>query len=97
MFSYVFSMTKWVKQFKLNCKQGSPYRIVNISGLDPAGYRFESKHSSVRLDKGDAKYVDVIHTDGEPLTSLGKIEVVGFYKLASLKKKPGEVTITIFI
>lgn len=42
------------------------------SGLDPAGFGFESKDPSVRLDKTDALFVDVIHTDGQPILTFGR-------------------------
>jgi len=37
------------------------------SGLDPAGPLFEGYDTSVRLDKSDANYVDVIHSNGEAI------------------------------
>ena len=37
------------------------------SGLDPAGPLFEGYEPTVRLDKSDAAYVDVIHSNGESL------------------------------
>ena len=43
-----------------------------ISGLDPAGPYFEDKDTRVRIDPGDAQFVDIIHTDGESLLELGK-------------------------
>ncbi|RXG54816.1 Pancreatic triacylglycerol lipase [Armadillidium vulgare] len=38
-------------------------RVGKISGLDPAGPYFRELNSSKRLDKTDAFYVDVIHTN----------------------------------
>ncbi len=48
-------------------------------GLDPAGPLFEGYHESVRLDKSDAHYVDVIHSNGESLMvgGLGVWEPIG--------------------
>ena len=61
-------------QGKLTGTKGSGIRNINgtISGLDPAGFLFENKDPDVRLDPGDAKFVDVIHTDGDALIELGK-------------------------
>ena len=42
-----------------------------FAGLDPAEPHFEKTHPMVRLDETDAFYVDVIHTDANPLMSLG--------------------------
>jgi pimeloyl-ACP methyl ester carboxylesterase len=39
--------------------------LVNrVTGLDPAGPCFESANFKLRLSKGNAHFVDVIHTDG---------------------------------
>lgn len=35
-------------------------------GLDPAGPYFEDTDPRVRLDRNDALFVDVIHTDSPP-------------------------------
>ncbi|UYV63323.1 PNLIP [Cordylochernes scorpioides] len=45
--------------------------LDRITGLDPAGPYFEYMPTTIRLDRGDAKFVDVIHTDGDPLLVLG--------------------------
>lgn len=41
--------------------------LYRITGLDPAGPLFESQHPDARLDDTDAKFVDVIHSNGENL------------------------------
>lgn len=38
--------------------------IGRITGLDPAGLTYDNTDGSVRLDKRDASYVDIIHTNG---------------------------------
>lgn len=38
-------------------------RINTIVGLDPAGPLFDANNPVNRLDRGDAEYVEVIHTD----------------------------------
>lgn len=49
--------------------RGCAIEICNVpyllSGLDPAGPLFEGYDGKVRLDKNDADYVDVIHSNGE--------------------------------
>ena len=45
--------------------------LGRITGLDPAEPHFEHTHPMVRLDETDAFYVDVIHTDANPLMSFG--------------------------
>ncbi|KAK3755919.1 hypothetical protein RRG08_013371 [Elysia crispata] len=46
-------------------------KLGRITGLDPAGPAFGKYPPTVRLDKSDANFVDVIHTDSEPLYSSG--------------------------
>jgi len=41
--------------------------LSRITGLDPAGPLFENQDSKTRLDSTDAKFVDVIHSNGENL------------------------------
>lgn len=38
-------------------------KINTIIGLDPGSIRLSNKQSENRLDKSDAEYVEVIHTD----------------------------------
>lgn len=42
-----------------------------ITGLDPAGPAFGNRPPEVRLDKSDANFVDVIHTDAQSIMDLG--------------------------
>ncbi|XP_037080631.1 pancreatic triacylglycerol lipase-like [Pollicipes pollicipes] len=48
--------------------------LGRITGLDPAQPYFENTQPVVHLDRDDAAYVDVIHTDGRDILFLG----VGF-------------------
>ncbi|CAG2243585.1 Pancreatic lipase-related protein 2,Inactive pancreatic lipase-related protein 1 [Mytilus edulis] len=45
--------------------------LPRISGLDPADPYFQGTDIKVRLDPTDADFVDVIHTDGSSILSLG--------------------------
>ncbi|XP_052058992.1 pancreatic lipase-related protein 2-like [Mytilus californianus] len=45
--------------------------LPRISALDPADPYFQGTDSKVRLDPTDADFVDVIHTDGSNILSLG--------------------------
>ncbi|WAR23443.1 LIPR2-like protein, partial [Mya arenaria] len=45
--------------------------LGRITGLDPAEPDFEKQPMLVRLDKNDATYVDVIHTNGAPMLGGG--------------------------
>ena len=53
--------------------------LQNILGLDPAGYLFEEANEKYHLDKSDANFVDVIHTNGESLAfgGLGIWKAIG--------------------
>jgi len=53
--------------------------LSRITGLDPAGPLFEGYSPKVRLDKTDADYVDVIHSNGDSLIigGLGAWEPIG--------------------
>lgn len=44
-----------------------------LSGLDPAQPYFQGTPIEVRLDKSDAEFVDIIHTDSAPtIPNLGE-------------------------
>lgn len=45
--------------------------LKRITGLDPAGPLFEAQHPMARLDGSDAKFVDVIHSNGDKLSRGG--------------------------
>ncbi|XP_052686465.1 pancreatic lipase-related protein 2-like [Crassostrea angulata] len=46
-------------------------RLGRITGMDPAEPDFEHLSEGIRLDPADANFVDVIHTNGAPISSLG--------------------------
>lgn len=54
--------------------------LGRITGLDPAEPLFSNTDPIIRLDRLDARYVDVIHTDASPFVStggLGLLEPIG--------------------
>lgn len=50
-----------------------------MSGLDPAGPFFSYTDPAVRLDPGDAKNVDVIHTDAGLLGTSQNVGHIDFF------------------
>lgn len=64
--------------------------LSRITGLDPAGPLFEGYSPKVRLDKTDANYVDVIHSNGESLIigGLGAWEPIGQYEFTPPHPSP---------
>lgn len=62
-------------------KKDNFWEVERITGLDPAKPCFVGVHESLRLDKEDAKFVDVIHTDigekNKPWGSLGIRRPIG--------------------
>lgn len=71
--SHLFGYVGFYLQRDFNRKVG------RITGLDPASPLFTGTYHEVRLDRTDAKFVDVIHTDANPYTSggLGMIPRIG--------------------
>ncbi|KAI8509946.1 hypothetical protein Bbelb_123740 [Branchiostoma belcheri] len=55
------------------------FTIARISGLDPAGPLFKISRPTKRLDKGDAMFVDVIHTDTKMYGKRKPLGHVDFY------------------
>ncbi|XP_054710963.1 uncharacterized protein LOC129220557 [Uloborus diversus] len=53
--------------------------LRRISGLDPATYQFSNVSPRSKLDKSDALFVDVIHTDGGGIGMLETVGHVDFY------------------
>jgi len=46
-------------------------RTKHLTGLDPAGPAFAGEDCLVRFSKGDAAFVEAIHTNGHPLQGFG--------------------------
>lgn len=51
-----------------------PYKLPRITGLDPALPGFVTLDKDSKLDAGDAKFVDIIHTNA---FMQGKVEQSG--------------------
>uniref|UniRef100_A0A182UI44 Lipase domain-containing protein n=1 Tax=Anopheles melas TaxID=34690 RepID=A0A182UI44_9DIPT len=54
--------------------------LGRITGLDPAELAFTETDTRVRLDPGDAKFVDIVHSDATPFVpkiGLGLLEPIG--------------------
>ena len=67
------------KYFNLSIHRIEFYLLYSAA-LDPAKPGFQGKNASVRLDNSDAKFVDVIHTDGRnfiPFFGLGMSSSTG--------------------
>ncbi|XP_055306562.1 lipase member H-like [Sitodiplosis mosellana] len=63
-------------------------KLPKIVGLDPAGPLFSLTKPQERLDREDAKYVEVIHTNGALLGFYDPIGTVDFYPNYGLEQ-PG--------
>jgi hypothetical protein len=46
-------------------------RTKHLTGLDPVGPGFTNQSCDVCFCKGDALFVEAIHTNGKPVTSFG--------------------------
>lgn len=54
--------------------------LGRITGLDPADPYFQHMPAFVRLDPTDARFVDILHTDGGTVLDLVKGEGLGMYQ-----------------
>ncbi|XP_031776528.1 pancreatic triacylglycerol lipase-like isoform X3 [Apis florea] len=52
-------------------RKQNKWKILRITGLDPAQPCFRNVDSSMKLHKSDASFVDVIHTNGRLLSKIG--------------------------
>ena len=58
-------------------QEGGKKKIVGrITGLDPANPGFDYDCPKFRLDKMDADFVDIIHTDTQTILVMGKRRVL---------------------
>ncbi|KFM59677.1 Pancreatic lipase-related protein 2, partial [Stegodyphus mimosarum] len=62
-------------------KNNSTEKVGRITGLDPAGPRFNRVDPIVRIDREDATFVDIIHTNYAPnrFEGLGIKEAIGHF------------------
>ncbi|KAK9506847.1 hypothetical protein O3M35_008709 [Rhynocoris fuscipes] len=64
-------------------------KLTRITGLDPAYPLYSVHDSRGRIDKGDAKFVDVIHTDGGELGFATPLGHADFYPNGGKPHQPG--------
>lgn len=65
--------------------------LGRITGLDPSGLYYSDASNRLKLDKSDAEFVDVIHTDGSRRIGMGTRDRMGhadFYPNGG-KDQPG--------
>ncbi|KAK0080967.1 hypothetical protein PV325_013019 [Microctonus aethiopoides] len=65
----------------------APIKVPRITGLDPAGPEFISKPPYRRLDKSDAEFVDVIHTESNAAGTWQPLGHVDFYPNSGQEQK----------
>lgn len=63
--------------------------LGRISALDPAGPGFRTKRENEKLHKGDAKFVDVMHTDSNLFGHNGRIGTTDFFPNGGAGIQPG--------
>lgn len=66
--------------YLLSNDEDSFWSVERITGLDPASPCFKNLDRSLKLDDGDAKFVDIIHTEAAdvwPLPAFGMGENIG--------------------
>ncbi|KAJ9588478.1 hypothetical protein L9F63_018134 [Diploptera punctata] len=63
--------------------------LAQITALDPAKPIFEFEDNTMRLDKGDAEFVEVIHTAGGFLSFSENIGHVDIYPNGGVSPQPG--------
>lgn len=66
-----------------NLKSNHNLTIGRITGLDPAGPSFTVSNPNNRLDKSDANFVEVLHTNMayHPIFGLGNVLKLGHFDL----------------
>nr|XP_022905523.1 lipase member H-like [Onthophagus taurus] len=64
-------------------------RIARITGLDPAGPLFTKWPKSLKLDKSDAEFVDVIHTDAGIFGYPRSVGHLDFWPNGGIAPQPG--------
>ncbi|XP_045464528.1 pancreatic lipase-related protein 2-like [Harmonia axyridis] len=64
-------------------------RVTRITGLDPAGPLFKKWPKNLKLDAGDAEFVDVIHTDAGIFGYPTQIGHVDFWPNRGISPQPG--------
>lgn len=75
--------------FGLGTYEQCNLKMRKCAGLDPAGPLFKKWPKNVRLDAGDAEFVDVIHTDAGIFGFPRSVGHVDFWPNQGLAPQPG--------